>query len=140
MLVDALSDQDAEHSWMIDPNTGDLMPWLTSEDDGEPEDTDMHGIRPLPMRVWYGDMTAFADGISSPDASRRLHRALRGRSPFQQFRMELAEEYPELVEAWRRFRDARGARRAVAWLVDEGLVAEQDAERYYREHLVPDLP
>jgi hypothetical protein len=52
----------------------------------------------------------------------------------------LFEEYPELVAVYQGFRDVRARRRAVEWLLDEGLVDPGEAERYLADHPDPDLP
>lgn len=85
-------------------------------------------------------MADFADGIGNDQAGRRLTRAIRGRGAFRHFKDELHEEYPELVEAWHAFRDARAVERAIEWLVDRSLVDEQPARAYLAAHPVPPLP
>jgi hypothetical protein len=77
-------------------------------------------------------MADFAEGVSDDVAKRRLARAIRGKGAFRRFRDELYEEYPELVSAWHAFRDNRAQCRAVEWLLDEGFIDEEDAERFWR--------
>ena len=50
------------------------------------------------------------------------------------------EEYPHLLPPWYAFRDARGARRAVDWLLDLSLIGEDDADRLRAEHTDPPVP
>jgi uncharacterized protein UPF0158 len=104
------------------------------------EDLDLVAIDPLPSSVWYRDMVDFVEGISDDTAGRRLGRALGGRGAFRRFKDELYEECPGLVPAWQAFRDARAKRRAVEWLLDQGLIDEDAGARYRREHQDADLP
>ena len=71
---------------------------------------------------------------------RRLARAINGCGAFRRFKDELHEEYPHLLPAWYAFRDARGARRAVDWLLDLSLIGEDDADRLRAEHPDPPVP
>jgi hypothetical protein len=138
-IGEALADQtDYDHLWLIDPRTGELAFWTsdTGIDGTNPVDLDeldLIPIDPLPSHVWYQDMADFAEGVSDETAGRRLGRAIRGTRAFPRFKDELYEDHPELVSHWHAFRDARAKRRAVEWLLDQGLVAEDDAERYVRE-------
>ena len=145
-VATALSDQtDYETCWLIDPRSGEIAFWTAELGiDGvnpvEIDELDLLPIDPLPPSVWYRDMADFAEGVSDDVAKRRLARAIRGKGAFRRFRDELYEEYPELVSAWHAFRDNRAQCRAVEWLLDEGLVDEEDAERFLAEHPDPDLP
>lgn len=145
-IATALSDQtDFEHLWLIDPRTGELS-FLTSDtgiDGSNPVDVDeldLLPIDPLPSAVWYADMADFAEGITDEAAGRRLGRAIRGKGAFRRFKDELFEEYPDLVPVWQAFRDARAKRRAVEWLLEQGLVHDDAAQRFLVEHPDPALP
>ena len=85
-------------------------------------------------------MADFAEGISDEQAGRRLGRAIQGRGAFRDLKAELDEEYPGLLPAWYAFRDTRAQRRAVEWLVDNGLIDQADAQRFLTSHPDPDLP
>jgi hypothetical protein len=85
-------------------------------------------------------MADFAEGISDERAGQRLARALAGRGAFRHFKAELHREYPDLLPAWRSFRDARAERRAVQWLVDNDLVDAAAAQQFLTGHPEPDLP
>jgi hypothetical protein len=145
-IATALSDQtDDEHTWLIDPGTGEIDLWTSDTGiDGENpidlDEVDLLPIDPLPSAVWYSDMADFAQQVSDGAARRRLVRALDGRGAFRRFKNELYEEYPELVSAWQAFRDARARRRAVEWLLDEGLTSESAAQRFIAGHPDPVLP
>jgi hypothetical protein len=148
-IAQALSGQtDYEHRWLLDPATGELHIWTSDTsldgqnlvDGDELEQTDLVAIDPLPSSVWYRDMADFAERISDDQAARRLERAISGRGAFRRFRDELFEEYPDLVAVYQGFRDVRARRRAVEWLLEEGLVDRGEAERYLARHPDPDLP
>ena len=96
----------------------------------DPDELDLISINPLPSHVWYQDMADFAGGVDDEDAARRLARAIRGKGAFRRFKDELYEEYPDLVPEWHAFRDLRATRRAVEWLVDQGLVSVGDANDF----------
>jgi hypothetical protein len=143
----ALSNQnDYDMCWLIDPKSGEIVLWTreTGIDGDAPVELDeldhLVGISPLPSYVWYQDMVDFADGINDERAGRRLGRAIQGKGAFRRFKDELNAEYPELVPAWYAFRDTRARRRAVEWLLDESLVDEQAAARFFADHPEPDLP
>jgi hypothetical protein len=145
-IATALSDRsDYEHAWLLDPRTGEVAFWTsdTGVDGSNPvdlEELDLIAIDPLPSSVWYRDMVDFVDGISDDAAGRRLGRAISGRGAFRRFKDELYEEYPGLVPAWQAFRDARARRRAVEWLLDQGLIDDDAGAQYLRRHQDADLP
>ena len=70
----------------------------------------------------------------------RLGRAIRGKGAFRRFKNELFEEYPDLVPVWRAFSDARAKRRAVEWLLEQGLVHDNAAQQFLVDHPDPALP
>jgi hypothetical protein len=85
-------------------------------------------------------MADFADRLSNEAAGRRLARAIAGKGAFRRFKNALYEEFPGLLPAWHAIREARADRRAVEWLVDEGLISEGDADRYRENHPTPTCP
>ena len=145
-IATALSDQtDYEHRWLIDPRTGEIAFWtsdtgIDGENPVELDELDLVPIDPLPSAVWYADMADFAERISDDAAGRRLARAIRGKGAFRRFKDELFEEYPELVPVWQVFRDARAQRRAVEWLLDQGLIEDAVARKFLVDHPDPGLP
>lgn len=147
-IASALADQvDYEHRFLVHSQTGEIVYWTADSGiDGQtPVDLDdldenLIGIRPLPSWVWYQDMADFAEGITDERAGRRLGRAIDGKGAFRRFRSELQEEYPELLEAWYAFRDARAERRAVEWLAENELISDDEAARYLGSHPDADLP
>jgi len=145
-IANALADQeDYEHHWLIDPQTGEIAFWtadtgIDGQNPVDPDELDLICIHPLPSWVWYEDMADFADGITDERAGRRLARAIQGKGAFRRFKDELHEEYPDLLPAWYAFRDARATRRAVEWLVDNSLIEGEAAERFLAGHPDPELP
>jgi hypothetical protein len=85
-------------------------------------------------------MADFAYGISDRAAGRRLAGALQGRGAFGRFKNQLYEHLPELISPWHTFRDVRAQRRAVDWLLDEGLIDANAAEKFAADHPDPRLP
>lgn len=59
---------------------------------------------------------------------------------FRRFKNQVYEHHPELVSAWHSLRDARAQRRAVQWLLDNGLIGDQVARQFATDHPDPDLP
>lgn len=145
-IATALADQtDFEHRWLVDPKTGEVAFWTSDTGiDGENpvglDELDLIVIDPLPSHVWYRDMVDFADGISDRAAGERLSRSLQGKGAFRRFKNELYQRHPELISVWQAFREARARARAVQWLADEGLVDDEAAQRFERDHPAPDLP
>ena len=145
-IATALADQESyEHRWLIDPRTGQIAFWtadcgIDGQNPVDLDELDLVCIDPLPSYVWYQDMADFAEGISDEQAGRRLGRAIQGRGAFRHFKAELNEEYPGLLPAWYAFRDSRAQRRAVEWLVDNGLVGQADAQRFLASRPGPGLP
>jgi Uncharacterised protein family (UPF0158) len=145
-IATALADQnDYEHHWLFDPDTGEIAFWTadTGIDGRTPVDLDeldLIVIDPLPSWVWYQDMADFADGLTNERAGQRLARAIQGQGAFRRFKDELHEEYQELLPAWYAFRDARAMRRAVKWLADNSLIDDDSAERFLSGHPDPVLP
>ena len=145
-IATALADQESyEHRWLIDPRTGQIAFWtadcgIDGQNPVDLDELDLVCIDSLPSYVWYQDMADFAEGISDEQAGRRLGRAIQGRGAFRHFKAELHEEYPGLLPTWYAFRDTRAQRRAVEWLVDNGLAGQADAQRFLASHPEPGLP
>jgi len=53
---------------------------------------------------------------------------------------QLYEHLPQLVSPWHALRDVRAQRRAVEWLLDQGLIDENSAEKFAADHPEPGLP
>ena len=142
-LCMALEDNSPEHSWWIDPNTGQTELWSEYTGDelglGHPDDRDLVFVEPIGSRDAYGDMEDFVERVRDPRARELLSRAIEGRGAFRRFKDTLLE-FPELREAWFAFHDARMQRRALEWLADAGLVDAEAAKRAIDERPEPDLP
>jgi hypothetical protein len=145
-IATALADQtDYEHRWLIDPRTGEVVLWtsdtgIDGENPVEIDELDLIVIDPLPSHVWFQDMADFAEGISDNVAGRQLAQSLQGRGAFRRFKNQLYERHPELISSWHALRDARAQRRAVEWLLDEGLIDEGSAQYFATDHPDPDMP
>ncbi len=74
-------------------------------------------------------MVDFADGISDSAARRLLTLSLQGKGTFRRFKNQIYEHHPELISAWHAMRDVRAQRRAVEWLLDQGLIDDSAAQR-----------
>jgi hypothetical protein len=143
-LADALEDHSDMDEWWLDPATGEVEAWLADPAFDEPvgEPPSERGwifIEPIPSNVGYGDMEDFIEGVHDSRARDLLQRSIAGRGAFRRFKDTLFE-FPELREAWFKFRDARMERRAIEWLVDEELVKRDVAERVLADRPDPDLP
>ena len=147
-IADALQDQnDFEHAWLVNANTGEMVHWTadTGIDGHTPVDLDdldeeLVDIRPLPSWDWYQDMADFVDEVTDEQTGRRLARAIDGKGAFCRFRAELHEEYPNLLPDWHEFREVRAHRRAVEWLADSKLISADEAQRYLDSHPDPHVP
>ena len=144
-IAHALADQtDYEHRWLINPVTGQVVFWTsdTGIDGQTPIDLDELDelcIDPLPPHVWYQDMVDFAALVGDEQTERRLTRAIHGRGAFRRFKVELHEEFPDLLPVWYAFRDSRARRRAVQWLADNAIIDDDTATRYLAENPDPNL-
>src|SRR5881396_175785 len=141
-LAAALEDHAYEHSWWLDPQTGEVVLWsdyFEEEDEPDAETRGLRPIDPIPSREAYEDMQDFIERVRDPGARDLLERAIAGRGAFRRFKDTLFD-FPELREAWFRFHDVRMERRALGWLADQGLVDEEASRRAIEARPDPDLP
>lgn len=127
-LCMALEDHSYESSWWIDPETGATEFWGDGSEGVHPEERGWHRIDPISSQEAYGDLEDFVARVQDRRAADLLERAIAGRGAFRRFKDTLFE-FPELRQAWFDFHDVRMRRRAIEWLVDAGLVDEQEAGR-----------
>jgi len=113
---------------------------IDGENPVEIDELDLIPIDPLPSYVWYQDMADFAEGISDGAAGRRLARALQGPGAFRRFKNQLDEHLPQLISPGHALGDVRAQRRAVEWLLDQGLIDENAAEKFAAAYPEPGLP
>ncbi|MEO5852732.1 MAG: UPF0158 family protein, partial [Nocardioides sp.] len=71
---------------------------------------------------------------------RRLAASLQGRGAFRRFKNQIYQRHPELISAWHTLRDVRARRRAVNWLLDQGLIDDRAAQQFAAGHPDPMLP
>lgn len=144
-LCEALEDHSWDHEWWFHPASGQVEPWTADPDfaaevgEEHPHDRGFVRIEPLPSSEGYRDMEEFIARVRDPRARDLLVRAIAGRGAFRRFKDTLLE-FPELREAWFRFRDARVRRRAVEWLAGEGFVDREAAGQAASEWPDPVLP
>jgi hypothetical protein len=146
-IVIALDSRDYESRFLISPVTGQITFWTeyggidgNNPVDLEELDADLVSIEPLPSWRGYRDMADFAQAVTDERVRERLERALDGKGAFRRFGDEVFQRQEHLAPAWRAFRDVRARRRAVDWLADEGLIAEEEAERFREQHPDPEVP
>jgi predicted nucleotidyltransferase len=124
----ALEDHSYESSWWIDPETGAVEFWGDGSEGLPPEQRGWRCVDPVPSRDAYGDLEDFVARVADRRAADLLERAIAGRGAFRRFKDTLFE-FPELRQAWFAFHDVRMRGRAIEWLVDAGLVDEEEARR-----------
>jgi hypothetical protein len=132
-LTLALEDHSEDHSWWLDPDTGEVEPRFAPGlgDDRVGEEADrkrLIRVTPFPPSVGYGDMEDFIAQVRDPRVRYVLEQAISGRGAFRRFKDALLD-FPELRSAWFAFHDARGERRAIEWLAERALVAPDDAQQ-----------
>ena len=140
-LAQALEDHSYEHSWWLHPETGEIVLWgdrFQEQDEQDPETRGLRPIDPIPSHEGYEEMQEFIERVRDPHARDLLERAIAGRGAFRRFKDTLLD-FPEVRDAWFRFHDARLERKAIRWLVDEGLVDQAAAERALADRPEPDL-
>ncbi|SHK81045.1 Uncharacterised protein family (UPF0158) [Pseudonocardia thermophila] len=138
-LAQALDDRTNGRSWWIDRHSGAIRSLTRGGDPEAPEELAAVGwvrIRRTESRESYRDMADFVASVHRRRAADLLDRAINGPGAFRRFKDTLVE-FPDLRDAWFRFRDARGRRRALAWLVNEGLMDPLVADRAAAEHPDP---
>jgi predicted ABC-type ATPase len=129
MWVDS---HDYDAAW-LDPATGEVWPAFEggppldeNEEEIDLDETDWVPIGGASSRAAYQDMEDFADAVADPLASRQLRDALVGRGAFRRFRDTMWHQPEEVRRAWGAYRELGAELRALEWLVDEGLVAEDE--------------
>jgi predicted nucleotidyltransferase len=140
LLTEAMDDHSYESSWWLDPTTGSIE--NRSDHDSGDHDPEVLGWIPIgstDSSEGYRDMEDFIARVGDPRAHDLLARAIAGRGAFRRFKDTLFE-FPELRQAWFALRDARASRRAVRWLLDEGLIHERPGRAALDRYSDPDLP
>jgi predicted nucleotidyltransferase len=140
----ALEDHSYDLSWWFDPSTGGTVAYHSEElseeaEEDHPEHRGLVPVEAIPSNEGYADMEDFIERVGDPHARDLLDRAIRGRGAFRRFKDALLD-FPELREAWFAFHDARMARRALEWLVEQGLLDPEAGKRAAAEYPDPDPP
>jgi predicted nucleotidyltransferase len=142
LICEALEDHSPDHAWWFDPRTGEVEPRFESSEEEDAEDPEARGlilIEPVFSDESYRDLEDFTARVRDHRARDLLERAISGRGAFRRFKDTLFE-FPNLREAWFKFHDARMERRALEWLLQEGLVDRAAAERAIQEREDVELP
>jgi hypothetical protein len=143
LISEALEDHSPDHAWWFDPRSGDVEPrfesWSDEEDDEDPESRGLILIEPVFSDESYRDLEDFTARVRDHRARDLLERAISGRGAFRRFKDTLFE-FPNLRGAWFKFHDARMERRALEWLLQEGLVDRAVAERAIQARDDAELP
>lgn len=130
-LAQALDDRTPARSWWIDRASGRIRRVVRGNDEETPPQLAEAGwvrIRRTESHESYRDMADFVASVHRRRAADLLDRAINGPGAFRRFKDTLGE-FPDLRDTWFRFRDARGRRRALTWLVGEGLITAEAADR-----------
>jgi predicted nucleotidyltransferase len=141
-LCMALEDNAPEHSWWLDPTSGELQLGTECGDafeDEHPAERGLVYVDPVDSGESYSDMEEFAEAVPDPRARDLLLRAIAGRGAFRRFKDTLLE-FPGIREAWFHFHDARMERRAITWLAEHGLIASRVAEDALATRTEPAFP
>ena len=140
-LAEALEDHSDGHSWWIDPESGEVLlgsEYFEEQGVRDPESRGLRPVDPIPSHEGYEDMQAFIERVRDPRARRLLEGAIAGRGAFRRFKNTLLD-FPELRDSWFRFHDTRLERRAIRWLLDEGLIDGAAAECALADRPEPEL-
>ena len=140
-LAQALEDHADEHSWWLDPKTGEVVLWSDYFEEQGERDPELRGLVPIDpttSREGYEYMQDFIERVRDPQARHVLERAIAGSGAFRRFKDYLLD-FPDLREAWFRFHDSRLERRAIRWLVEEGLVDRAAGDRAIAARPDPEL-
>jgi predicted nucleotidyltransferase len=138
-LCMALEDNSPEMEWWFDPVAGEAIPRSegSSWEEVAVDDPDrLIPVEPIPSEEAYGDMQDFVAAVGDARAKDLLGRAISGRGAFRRFKDALLE-FPDLRDAWFSYHDARMRRRAIEWLVAEGLVDSSAADQTLQQIEVP---
>lgn len=134
-LILARNDVHPEGDWWFDPGSGACL-YHGLDDDGDVPALigGEHVLVPRDPQP-RGDIEDFlvseeADGFDD-DVLARLDGARRGKGGLRRFR-EVVQRTPA-ADAWSRFTVRRESARAIAWLLDRGLVDERSARQRVAE-------
>ncbi len=131
--LDSGQDQEA----YLDPTTGQTYVGMYGEVlDSNGEVFDPEELDYLPIggdgrssREGYRDMQDFAEAQPDPRLRQALERALDGKGAFRRFRNVVHQDAGEAVgRAWGAFHHARTSLRALEWLHEEDIVAQEEIE------------
>jgi hypothetical protein len=132
-FLEALNRGDLEISYYLDIQTGAVIPVFGDVDEEEEEDELRPAVEEDPERYRYIDpvgshesyrwMERFAHSIENAEVCERLLDALDRQRPFRRFK-DVLLGYPEVREAWFRYREEQLRAYAEEWLMVEEIEAE----------------
>ena len=128
LLAIALESHNAESSWVLDLETGEVIPLVDPSISGETADTDeveripdrYLPVEPIPSHESFGIMERFAEELPHGPARSRLLDALERRHPFREFKDTLFA-FPDLRERWFEYHEQRLRTLAEEWLESVGV-------------------
>ena len=133
-LAVALEDHSYDHSWWLDLETARSFSGATIS---------LSRTSRIPSRESFAQSKrsrrTFIERVRDPRARDLLERGVAGRGAFRRFKDTLLD-FPDLRDSWFRFHDAQLERRAIRWLLDEGLIDEASAASALAERPEPELP
>ncbi len=123
LLTEALESHDFDSAWVLDLDTGDVIPVFDPAVTGDSETSDevernpnrYLPIEPITSHESFGIMERFAAELAPGEAQSSLLEALQRRHPFREFKASLAE-FPDLRERWFQYHDLRLKAIAEEWL------------------------
>jgi hypothetical protein len=133
MLTTAMESADSwDLQWWLDPASGRIELSGSAIDGGlSPEELEDRGAVHVPAadsHRGYRDMEDFIATLEDEHARATLFRAIERDRPFRRFKDAVYGD-PRIGRAWSEFHDQRLRHHAIAWLLAEGLINEQEARR-----------
>jgi len=132
-LTLALESYHDEIQYVLDCETGEVIPMPANGSEFPIEEdlkelidqnlgTRFIGIEPLASHESWQVMNDFIEQLPSGDVTRRLIRALEGKSPFRRFK-DVLLNYPTVRDEWFKFHEDALFQLAREWLKDNSIDA-----------------
>ena len=132
-LIQAFESNHGEIQYVLDRQTGEVIPMPTDGSDFPIEDelrelieanfgTRFIRIEPVTSSEGWNVMSSFVEQLPNGETASRLARVIEGKSPFRRFKDELLN-YPKLREDWFRFHEEAFVKIAREWLESHEIEA-----------------
>ena len=132
-LIQAFESNHGEIQYVLDRQTGEVIPMPTDGSDFPIEDelrelieanfgTRFIRIEPVTSSEGWNVMSSFVEQLPNSETASRLARVIEGKSPFRRFKDELLN-YPKLREDWFRFHEEAFVKIAQEWLESHEIEA-----------------